>query len=243
MRRKTALFVALVVLSIVSISYFIWFRYIRLDSHFEYGYEKTIVRNTSNTEEANALTIVENSNYSDIFDLRRFETWDHNETWPYTWAEFIDTEVIEYYDYRFESLKEKLGEKKPEGIRFHYEASVFTWDEIRVVYISAPEGGNIHDDSIQVLSLNGSVLFENNQYIGPTWGMKFAYRNDSEYREITAEEINFSLARSYVVEMTLRYSETYGPLAAFTSMNYQIIVVDQDLVPVLFCTQSKKRIS
>jgi len=198
-------------------------------------YEKTIIRNTGNVKEANALTIAETSNYSDILDLQRFTTWNHNETWPYTWAKFIDTQVIEYYDDRFENLK---GE--PLGIEFHYEASVFTWDQIRVVYAHAPQGASIHDDAIQILSPNGSVLFD---YTIPTWGMRFAYRNDSEYQEIIAEEINFSLPKSYVIVMTLNYDERWGPLAAFSARVYQIVIVDQDFVPCLFCVQSSEGIS
>lgn len=201
-------------------------------------YERTIIRNTSNVEEANALTVAENSNYSDIFNLQRFTTWNHNETWAYTWANFIDTQVIEYYDYRFESLR-----GKPRGIKFHYEANVSTWDQIRVVYVPAPEGANIYDDAMQILSLNGSVLFENAKYTGPRWGMQFAHRNDSEYQRIVAEEINFSLSESYVIEMTLTYNEIWGPLAAFYVKVYQIIIVDQNLVPSLYCVQSDQLIS
>ena len=205
-------------------------------------YERTIVRNTRDVEEANALTIAENSNYTEIFNLQRFTTWNHNETWAYTWANFIDTQVIEYYDDRFENLKGRII-GKPEGIRLHYEANVYTWDQIRVVYVPAPEGANIYDDAIQILSLNGSVLFENAQYTGPRWGMKFACRNDSEYQRVTAEEISFSLSKSYVIEMTLDYDEIWGPLAGFFVGVYQIIIVDQDFLPFLFCVQSSQGIS
>lgn len=204
------------------------------------AYKKTIVRSTSNVEEANVLTIVENFNYSDIFNLQRFTIWNSNEAWPYTWANFIDTQVVEYYDDRFENLRGKL---EPRSIHFRYEANVFTWDQISVVYVPAPEGGNIYDDTIQVLSPNGSVLFENAKYTGLGWGMLFAYRNDSEYHQITVEEINFSLSKSYVIEMTLEYDETYAPLAAFFVDVYQIIIVDQDFVPFLLCVESKLRIS
>ena len=188
-------------------------------------YERSIVRNTSNVEEANALTIAENSNYSEIFNLQRFTTSNHYETWAYTWANFIDTQVIEYYDNRFENLK-------PEDIKFHYEANVSTWDQVRVVY----------DDAMQVLSRNGSVLWKNSHW-WDTSLMKFAYRNDSEYQEITAEEINFSLSKSYVIEMTLDYDEIWGPLSGSFTWVSQIIIVDQDLEPLLLCIQSIQAIS
>lgn len=224
----------IVIIISLSISYLLWFFYSKRSG----AYERTIIRNTSNVQEANVLTIAENSNYSDIFNLERFTTWNHNETWAYTWANFADTQVIEYYDDRFENLKGKAG-----GIRFHYQANVSTWDQIHVLYVPAPKGANIYDDAIQVLSLNGSVLFENAQYTGPRWGMRFAYRNDSEYLKIVAEEINFSLPESYIIEMTLEYDEIWGPLAAFFVRVYQIIIVDQDFVPFLFCTQSSQGIS
>jgi hypothetical protein len=233
LRRKIALLIALVIIISIPISYLIWFRYLPRPK-----YEKTIVRNTSNLQEANALAIAENSNYSNIFSLQRFSTMNHNETWAYTWANFIDTQVIEYYDDRFENLKGEAG-----GIKFRYEASVFTWDQIRVVYVPAPEGASMYDDAIRILNLNGSVLLENAQYTGPRWGMEFAYGNGSEYQRIPAEEINFSLSKSYVIEMTLDYNEYWGPLAAFSVSVYQIIIVDQYFVPLLFCVQSTGTIS
>lgn len=226
--------IALGIIITTSISYFIWFRYTHPDSRFKYEYEKTIVRNTSNIEEANALTVAEDFNYTHIFDSQRFITSSHNDPLASTWANFIDTQVIEYCDNRYESLKGKLEGRRPEGIRFQYEANVFTWNQTRVVYVPPPEG------AIQVLSQNGSVLFQNAKYTAPT---EFAYRNDSEYQRITAEEINFSLSKSYVVEMKLLYDEAYGPLASFASKVYQIIIVDQDLIPFLFCIQSNEYIS
>jgi len=232
-KKKSLLLISFVIVASTLISYPFLRSYV-----FSGKYEKVIIRNISNIDEAYALTVAENSNYSDIFDLQRFTTGNPNETWPYIWANFIDTQVIEYYDDRFENLK-----GKPRSIKFRYEANVFAWDQIRVVYVPAPEGGNIYDDAIQVLSLNGSVLFENAQYTGPKWGMVFAYRNDSEYQKIMAEEINFSLSKSYVIEMTLTYDEVYGPLAAFIADVYQIIIIDQDFAPFLFCVQHMQAIS
>jgi hypothetical protein len=138
--------------------------------------------------------------------------------------------VIDYYTCRFETLKGRILEK-PESITFHYEANASTWDQVRVVY----------DDALQVVSGNGSVLWKNSHHI--TSLMKFAYRNASGYQRIAPEEINFSLPKSYVVEMTLIYDEMWGPLSGFVVGNYQIIIVDQDLTPFLCCVQSSQGIS
>jgi hypothetical protein len=176
--------------------------------------------------------------------LRRF-TRHGNETWAYVWANFIDTHVIEYYGDRYENLKGKLGDggDGSPSIMFHYEANVSAWDQIRVVYVPAPQGARYrYSDAIRILSSNGSVLFENAELTGLRW-VKFAYWNGSECQRITAEEINFSLAKSYVIEMMLDYDEIWGPLAGFGVRVYQIIIVDQYFVPLLFCIQSEHAIS
>lgn len=231
--KKSLLLISFVIVASTLISYPFLRSYV-----FSGKYEKVIIRNTSSIDEANALTVAENSNYSDIFNLQRFRTGNPNETWPYTWANFIDTQVIEYYDDRFENLK---GKRR--AINFQYDANVSTWTEIHVVYIPPPADGNIHDDAIRILSSNGSVLFENAQYSGPSWGMLFAHRNDSKYQVISAREIDFSLSKSYVVEMRLKYEEIEAPLAAFIADVYQIIIIDQDFAPFLFCVQSIHAIS
>jgi hypothetical protein len=227
MRRKIVLlFVAVLAVALIAASLFLITRFV-LNSGSGV-YEKSIVRNTDNAEEEQALSAAENSDYLTIFNITRF-----TESGTYTWASCIDNAVINYYDSRFENMK-----GKPEETEFHYEANVYAWSDIRVVM---PENAN--NDTIRVLSANGMVLFENADYTGPSWGMQFALRNGSEYQKIQPSEVNFTFSKSYVVEMKLRYSEVYAPLAAFYSDVYQIIVVDENYVPQLLCVQSENLIS
>lgn len=206
---------------------------------FGVSFEKSIIRNTSSSDEETALTTAENLDYSGIFNLQRYATLGHvRDPWPYTWAQFIDTQVIEYYDYRFESLR-----GTPQGIDFSYDATVIRCDQIRVMYVPAPENGSIYDDALQVLGSNGTILLENPKYSGPAWGMRFALHNDFKYQEISAEEIDFTLSQAYIVEMTLEYNEVWGPLAAFFSRVYQVTIVGEDFEPFLLCVLSKELIS
>jgi len=227
--KRITLLIALVIVASILVSYslyvYVFSRMFQIPISREY--ENTIIRNTSNVEEAIALTVVEYSNCSDIFNLPKFPyNYDDKDPWRKTWASFIDKQVIDYYNQRFESLKnERLS------IIFHYEANVSTWDQIHVVYVPPPEGENIYDDAIQISNSNGSILFEN------TLQARFAYRNDSQYQRITAEIINFSLAKSYVIEMKLVYDEIHAPLAAFFVDVHQIVIVDEDFVPFLFCVK------
>lgn len=146
--------------------------------------------------------------------------------------------MIKYYDYRFESLK-----GTPQKIEFSYHATVSRCDQIRVIYIPAPENGNRLDDAPQVIGSNGSILFKTPKYSGPARGIRFAYQNDSKYQEIPAEEINFTLPQAYIVEMTLQYNEVWGGLAVFYSKVYQVTIVDEDFGPFLLCVLSRELIS
>ena len=240
MRRKIALLIAIVIIVSIPASYFLWSLYIRRLG--PYIYEREIVRKPANLQEAMALAVAEYSSYSDIFAKSRLTPISPHDPMAYTWANFIDAEVIQYYNDRFDNFTERIWDK-PQAIEFNYEAKVFTWDQIRVVYVPAPEGTSIYNSKIQVQSLNGSVLLENAPYHGPAWGMEFVQWNGHEHQRINANETDFSLSKGYVVEMSLKYSETWGPLAAFVVDAYQIIVVDEGFVPLLLCIQAGQLIS
>jgi len=240
LRRKIALLIALVTIVSIPVSYLLWSMYTHRNGG--YVYEREIVRKPANLQEAFALAVAEYSNYSDIFSKLGLTPTSSHDPMAYVWANFIDAEVIQYYNDRFDNFTEKVG-NKPKEIEFNYEARVFTWDQIRVVYVLAPEGTSSYNSKIQVQSSNGSVLLENAPYHYPALGMEFAKWNGHEHYRINANEINFSLSKSYVVEMSLEYSETWGPLAAFFVDAYQIIVVDENFVPLLLCVQAGGLIS
>lgn len=240
MRRKIALLIALVIIVSIPASYLLWSLYVH--RYGAYVYERRIIRKPANLQEAMALTVAEYSNYSDIFGKPRLTPISPHDPMSYTWANFIDADVIQYYSDRFDNFTDRAWDK-PKEIRFQYEANVFTWDEIRVVYVAAPEGTSSFNSKIQVESSNGSVLLENAPHHGPAWGMEFAQWNGSDHHWISASEIEFSLSKSYVVEMEFEYRETWGPLAAFIVDAYQLIIIDETFVPTLLCIQSSQGIS
>ena len=195
-------------------------------------YEKSIIKNTQGADEERALSAAENANYTDIFQIERFDgstdpnDYLHPGTYlMYTFAHVIDTEVLGYYDARFEGLK-----GKPEDMEFSYEANVHAYEQMQIVY----EPSN----SIKALSPNGTTLFRNAEFTGPSRGMRFALAGDSGYTEIQPEELGLNFSNCFLVEMKLAYSETYAPTAAFFSDVYQIVIVDKRFSPVLLCVQS-----
>ncbi len=54
---------------------------------------------------------------------------------------------------------------------------------------------------------------------------------------------DFNFSNCHVVEMKLKYSEIYAPLAAFFVDVEQIVVLDQDLTPVLVGVTSGMAVS
>ena len=57
------------------------------------------------------------------------------------------------------------------------------------------------------------------------------YRNQSKYYALSST-FDLSFSNCYLVEMELAYGENYSPLAGFSVHVRQIVVLDQNLVPV-----------
>jgi hypothetical protein len=184
------------------------------------GGEETIIRNANTEEEKRALATAENLNATEAFNIAPF-TWN-----GYPYANFIDLEVINYYNNSHQNAKETT--------LFSYSANVYTWNQTHAVYHKT-------SSSISVSSPNGTILL-------PTqggWGtqIRYVYLNSSRYQEINANEINFNFSYCYIVEMNLGYSQFLGPTTGFSSSVHQIVIVNEDFKPVLLCTQSQQSIS
>ena len=199
-------------------------------------YERRIARNFENQDEERALIVAESINYSATVSSERFEGSSDPEAYlhpgtylSYTYANFIDSEVIKYYEARYNSLQ---GKGTPKQIELTYEANATKRSEFRVFNSPAPEGVTWHNTTVVISAPDGSFSLRNSGQ------MKFFYKNQSSYQMIEwGYDFNFS--DCYVVEMKLVYSEIYAPLAAFWSDVYQIVVLDQNFVPVLLGVESQ----
>jgi hypothetical protein len=199
-------------------------------------YERKIVRNFENQEEERALIVAESIDYSSIVSSERFsgssdpEAYLHPGTYlTYTYANFIDSEVINYYEARYGNLQ---GKGDPKQIELTYEANATKRSEFRIFNSPSPEGVTWHNTTIVISQLDGSF------YLRSSGQMKIFYRNQSSF-QMTEWGYDFNFSDCYVVEMKLVYSEIYAPLAAFWSDVYQIVVLDQNFVPVLLGVESQ----
>jgi hypothetical protein len=148
----------------------------------------------------------------------------------YTYANYIDSETINYYQTRYDNQQGKEGSQYPKSIEFTYEANATKRSEFQIYNSPAPEGVSWHNTTI-IISTDGSVVRKDGAV------MQFFYRNQSVY-QTTEWEYNFNFTDCYVVEMKLVYSEHYAPVAAFWSDVYQIVIFDRNFVPILIGIES-----
>ena len=110
-----------------------------------------------------------------------------------------------------------------------------TYSDFRIYNSPAPEGVAWHNITVVMSAPNGSVTFNSGQ-------MQFFYKNQSSY-EIIQWEYDFNFFNCHVVEMKLSYSEIIGSTAGFFSKVHQIVVLDQNHMPVLVGLESGMAVS
>lgn len=234
--NRKILILAVCLITLVAVSIFAWNL---LNPDIPPKYEKNITRNVNNFEEENALTVAETVDYSKILSIERFvglsnpQDYLHPDTYlAYTGANFIDSEVINYFETRYEDQRGKIN---PRQIELDYEANVSSYSDFRIYNSPAPEGVSWHNITIVMSSSDGSVWFNSGQ-------MRFFYKNQSNY-QMTEWEYDFNFSNCHVIEMQFRYSEIYAPTAGFYSTIHQIVVLDQEKEPVLVGLESGMAVS
>ena len=203
-------------------------------------YQKTITQNAESPEEETALRTAEALNYSSILSKERFlgstdpNSYLHPGTYlTYTYANFVDTEVIAYYTTRYDNLQ---GKGKPGYIELSYQANSTKRSEFQVFKSPPPEGVNWHNTTIVISSPDGSLVRKDSS------DMQFFYRNQTDY-QMTEWEYSFNFSNCHVIEMKLTYSEVYAPTAGFFVDVEQIVVLDKDFKPVLVGVESGMAVS
>ncbi len=231
MRKKTILILLVCIVALVGSSLMIWNLWYPQIPH---KYEKTITRNFDSQEEENALTRAESINYSAIVSLERFVGSSDPDAYlnpgtylEYTSSNYIDTEVINYYETRYDNQRIK---EFPKQIELTYGANVTKYSQFRIYNSPAPEGVSWHNITVVMSTPNGSTAFNSGN-------MQFFYKNQSGY-QMTKWDYDFNFSDCYVVEMKLGYSEIYAPVAAFFVKVDQIVVLDKNFELVLLGLES-----
>jgi hypothetical protein len=196
-----------------------------------------INRTVNSPTEEQALKIAESIDYATIISLERFHESEINtykqpgKHMSGTWANFIDSDVIDYYQNRYYYQQKQ---KDLKGIIFTYNASVTYFEQLHIFSITKAEQYTDYLGNIATWN-NITTAFQSSSETNPakTTGRldNILHKNQTSFYKMQPEfDITFS--NCYLVEMDLNYNEVYGPLAAFWNNTQQIIVLDQNIEPI-----------
>jgi hypothetical protein len=171
----------------------------------------SIIRDANTPEETRALQAAEDFDYANASDAALYGG---------QYANFINTDVINYYVRRANSSEETMN--------FNYHASSDSWSQVRVTITS---------NSIQVTGPSKGTISVSKS----GWGTAtFAYLNDSQYQSVKEGTVNLDLPTCYVVKMDLIMSQVFGPTNGFWNTINQIVVLDYNFRTIAFGVQSQQ---
>jgi hypothetical protein len=203
------------------------------DNDFSFWRSKSITRVTHSSAEENALQAAEHINFTRIFNIPRGIPANLNDYGNQYVAEYIDADVVNYYEGKFEYMKET-----PYGVYLNYTSNVSVWDGVQVVYVPPPENESIISAMVLIRSSNDTVLNEIRGGNG-----RYAYESDSGVQEIQETTIDFSFLNCFVVEMELGYGEIHGVLGAYGFNIYQTVIMDENFNPLFIRLSSNEAVA
>jgi hypothetical protein len=242
MQRKTIALLTVCLAVIIAVSFFATIPV--FTRTFIRNVSSSVVRNFDTSDEERALSAAETADYATIGAFERFEGPSdpeayihHGSSLSYTWANFIDFWVIDYYQLRYDYQQKQI--LSPKSVTFTYNANVTYLEQLHIFNTTRTEQGtkyNWDTQQSEVITWNvGAITFYGPDKSVPlTTVYPFQYmfcRNQSGYYALSSK-FDLTFSNCYFIEMTLQYSEIYAPLAAFGSDVRQIVVLDQNLVPI-----------
>ena len=229
MRKKTVMITVLAVLIIVVLSAAMF--NLLFFPRLHQSYEIHIDRVAESPAEEKVLAVAEAVNYSDATKLERFngptdpEDYLQPRTYlAYTFANYIDSETLRYYQARYHSLQ---GKGKPGSIEYTYDANVSEYQTFRIYNSPAPAGVTWHNTTIVLVGSNS-----NGSIVSKCGAIPVYVANQTGYT-LADWDYDYNFSDCYVVRMALEYNEVYAPTAAFFSTVNQIVVLDRDHTPLL----------
>jgi hypothetical protein len=178
-------------------------------------YSIDIERRYTSENEKEAIRISEEEiNYSEIFNLSRYDR---------SWTNFIDEEVIDHYSNKVKEYRTFLV---PIHSTFHYHAEAGTYDSLKVDYNNHDltiRGDNevIHRETYK-FSDGGYVKRFNNSNNNSNEG--FDYLSLGDIFEFNSETNEF-----IIVKMDLAYHYTCGSLCGHSTKTTQYLIFDSEL--------------
>jgi hypothetical protein len=225
--RKKRMFILFVtcILIVCSVSIFVWNTSKSRQSKDNNG-ALSIVRNFDTPDEERALTTAESVDYTVITGkeciyMRGSEDYKQPGTYiSYAYANFIDVEVLKYYQERYDYQQKQT---RPKGVTLNYIANVTHLTHARITN---------DGDTFVFYDIDNSAALITTKF-WPSDSHVF-YKNQTEYQNLQSD-INLNFSNCYFIEMTCQYSEYYASTAAWWAETRQIVILDQNLTPILIC--------
>jgi hypothetical protein len=240
--RKRNIMIAIIVILLAAASYLLY-------NSWPPHCESTIARNVDNPDEENALAAAENFNYSTLSLYERFsgmvpETYLQPSSYVgETWANFVDSVVINYYQTRYDYMHAKgLDMSNPKQVDFTYQANVTKLSQLQMY--NTPGGVSTYQN-ITYHWDNGTVVYfdRSNSTVFKTVGLSDMYfLNGSTYQKL-APVFDLNFTDCYFIEMQFKYSEYYGPWTAFDSQIRQTLILDKNYTPLVIAIAQSKGIA
>jgi hypothetical protein len=210
-------------------------------------YTPYVNRAVNGPSEEQALLMAESIDYTTIISLERFHGSSevdayihHGTSLSYTWANFIDSEVIDYYQNRYNYQQKQI---RPRSVSFTYNANVTYLEQLHIFNITQPvqytDHGHPGDPDYPrkgvIAWYNITKTFYGSDKTTPlkttdVWWNTF-YKNQTTFYKMPPE-FNLTFNNCYLVEMNFAYDETYSRLAAFSVNIHQIVILDQNFEPL-----------
>jgi hypothetical protein len=235
MRKKVIILLAVCIIACVIVSLFTWDLVEPLQNK-DKSSQLSVVRNFNNSDEERALTTAESVDYTTITQKSRFvpnapEYYEQSEILPFSYfiyTNVIDKGVIDYYQTRYNYQQKQTD--SPKVITLDYRANVTKLAQVRIFTEEHTDYDCIYR-TIAFYDIGKSTPVPTDS-IEPSLTQVY-YKNQSEYQRLQPE-FDLTLSDCYVIEMKLFYHEydNPDPLSGFCTGVHQIIILDQNLVPI-----------
>jgi len=195
------------------------------DIFWDFGhYSMDVERYFDTEDEERAIEVAQNLNYTNYTILQR---------WEDSWANYIDSEVIDHYN---TSYYEDMENEREADVTFRY----YAWSEYYlemdlrlkrdhhglVVRVNGDDPFSNHDGKDIYYYMDYEEMFLGHMENG-SWSVdKYSSYGGGAYRNDVDLYLHFN--NSYFVKMYLSYDDIWGSLAARYVETFQFVVLDSE---------------
>jgi hypothetical protein len=204
MHRKMMSLLTVCIAVVIAVSFFVTIPV--FTRTFIRNVSSAVIRNFDTSNEEQALSAAETAGYASIVAFERFEGSRDPEAYvrsgeylSYTWANFIDLEVINYYQNRYDYQQKRII--SPRSVTFTYNANVTYLEQLHIFNTTRLEQGTTYwkdNNKIETGTWNSSAItfYDPDKSVSLTTVYPFKYMfcgNQSGYYALSSKfDLTFS---------------------------------------------------